>query len=87
MPEARWSLQDAKNRLSSVVDAARRGQPQLVTRHGKPAAVVLAVEDFERLKALEGEAVRPSLADLLLALPQDDGSFERLPLEARPVEF
>jgi antitoxin Phd len=86
MAEARWSLQEAKNRLSTVVAAARRGQPQLVTKHGRPAAVVLAVEDYERLKALEGTA-RPSFVDLLLALPQDDGAFERLPLEPRPLEL
>ena len=36
-----WTLQDAKNRFSAVVDAAMAGQPQQVTRRGKPAVVVL----------------------------------------------
>ena len=44
-----WQLQDAKNRFSAVVDAALAGEPQQVTRRGKPAVVVLAVSEYERL--------------------------------------
>ena len=36
-----WKLQDAKNQFSAVVDAAIAGEPQHVTRRGKPAVVVL----------------------------------------------
>ena len=36
-----WKLQDAKNQFSVVVDAAIAGEPQHVTRRGKPAVVVL----------------------------------------------
>ena len=36
-----WTLQDAKNRFSAVVDAAARGEPQKVTRRGKWVSVVL----------------------------------------------
>ena len=46
--EAYWSVQDAKNRFSQVVEAARR-EPQTVTKHGKPAVVVVAVDEYERL--------------------------------------
>ena len=80
------ALHDAKNRFSAVVDAALAGDPQCVTRRGKPAVVVLAVDEYERLRRLEEENV-PSFADLLLAIPQDDGEFERIPLAPRPVEF
>jgi prevent-host-death family protein len=38
---ARWALQDAKNRFSEVVDAALEGQPQIVTRRGVEAAVII----------------------------------------------
>jgi prevent-host-death family protein len=86
MSEPRWSLHHAKNQLSSVVDAAARGEPQLVTKHGRPAAVVLAVEEYRRLKALEARA-RPGFAEQLLALPQDDGGFERVEVEPRAVEL
>jgi prevent-host-death family protein len=77
-----WSLQDAKNRFSAVVEAARRGEPQLVTKHGVPAVVVLAAEEYARLKALE-EQRAPSFIDHLLAMPQDDQAFDRLEAEPR----
>ncbi len=76
-------MQDAKNRFSAVVEAALAGRPQLVTRRGKPATVVIAAADYERLKALE-MLHQPSLAELLLDLPQDDEAFEAAELEPRP---
>ncbi len=81
-----WQLQDAKNRFSAVVDAALSGVPQRVTRRGRPAVVVLAVDEYERLCRLD-DATAPSLARLLLEIPQDDLEFERLPLPARPLEL
>ena len=81
-----WPLQDAKNRFSAVVDAALAGTPQRVTRRGKPAVVVVSVGEYERLRHLE-KAKAPGLADLLLAMPQDDGEFERLRLPARLLEI
>jgi len=81
-----WSLQDAKNGFSSMVDAALTGEPQLVTRHGKPAVVVVSAETFERLSRLD-QANAPSFADLLLAMPQDDGTFDRPEIRPREVEF
>ena len=77
-----WQLQEAKNRFSAVVDAALAGVPQLVTRHGRPVVVVLAVEEYERLRHL-AQAKAPTFADLMLAIPQDDDDFNRLPLPPR----
>ena len=74
---ADWSLQDAKNRFSAVVDSAVAGTPQRVTRRGRPAVVVLAAAEYERLRRLE-KTGGPTLADLLIAIPQDDEEFERL---------
>lgn len=71
-----WSVQDAKSRFGEVVEAARR-KPQTVTKHGRPAVVVLSVEEYERLRCLE-RAKAPSLSDLLLAMPQD-GSHDQQP--------
>ena len=51
-----WPLQDARNRFSAVVDAAIARDPQRVTRRGKPAVVVLAVEEYERLRHVEKAA-------------------------------
>ena len=84
MPE--WALQDAKNRFSAVVAAALAGEPQRVTRRGKPAVVVLADEEYERLCHLE-KAKAPTFVEHLLAMPQDDGEFERLPLRPRDFDF
>ena len=41
-----WKLQDAKARFSEVVDRAIDDGPQVVTRHGKKAVVVVAYEEF-----------------------------------------
>ena len=81
-----WKLQDAKNRFSAVVREAMAGYPQRVTRHGKPAVVVLATADYERLQRLEG-ANAPSLQDLLLAIPRGGGELRRLTVKPRPVDF
>lgn len=86
MTQASWPLYDAKNRLSTVIDAACKGEAQLVTRHNQPVAVVLSVEEYTRLKALEDRTV-PSFTDQLLALPQDDEPFPRSELEPRPAGF
>ena len=42
-------LKDAKANLSAVVDDALRGEPSLITRHGKPQAVVIAFEEWRKL--------------------------------------
>lgn len=44
----RWQLQEAKARLSEVVKSAREG-PQEISVRGEPAAVVLSIEEYERL--------------------------------------
>ena len=44
----KWQLQEAKNRLSEVVDLAIEEGPQTVTRHGREVVVVVSTEDFAR---------------------------------------
>ncbi|MBT1074296.1 type II toxin-antitoxin system Phd/YefM family antitoxin [Geobacter grbiciae] len=44
-----WQLQEAKNRLSQVVDSALHDGPQTITVRGKPAAVVVSFEEFRKL--------------------------------------
>jgi antitoxin Phd len=78
------SVQDAKNRFSEVVKAARR-RPQTVTKHGKPAVVVVDVAEYERLRRAD-QARAPSFAEMLLAIPQDGGEFPRLKARARDFE-
>ena len=64
-------LKDAKASLSAVVDDAVRGKPSIITRHGRPEAVVLGMKDWERLSRV------PSLARLLMAAPVEKGDVPR----------
>ncbi|MDX8453470.1 type II toxin-antitoxin system Phd/YefM family antitoxin [Mesorhizobium sp. VK9D] len=65
-----WHLQDAKNNLSKLVQEAREKGPQTITLRGKPAAVVLAAEEYERLVGS-----KPSLVEYLLSGPEWDDEF------------
>jgi prevent-host-death family protein len=60
----RWQLQEAKQRFSELVRRAQNDGPQLVSKHGKDVAVVLAVDDYRRLQGTE-----PDFRDFLLAAP------------------
>lgn len=79
-----WTLQDAKNKFSAVVEEALAGRPQQVSRRGKPAVVVLSAADFERLTEAAGEN-RGSFKDHLRAFP---GIEAKAPVvKLRDVEF
>jgi prevent-host-death family protein len=49
MIENSWQLQDAKNKFSSLVDKAQHNGPQVVTKHGKDAVVVLSIDEYKKL--------------------------------------
>ena len=85
MSRRNWSIQDAKNRFSEVVEAARRA-PQTVTKHGKPAVVIVDVVEYERLRRLE-RAKAPSFVEVILAMPQDDGEFPRRIVRMRDLDL
>ncbi len=79
-----WTLQDAKNSFSAVVEAALAGKPQEVSRRGKPAVVVLSAADYRHL--LDGAIEkRESFAEHLLAFPTPE--VERAQVAPRDVEF
>jgi len=69
---ATWQLQHAKNRFSELVEAALRKGPQEVTRHGKPAVVVVSKEEYDRLT---GSTAKPKqdFKEFLLSFPKIDG--------------
>lgn len=58
-----WQVQEAKSRLSEVIEQARTHGPQMITKHGKPAVVVLSCEAYETLKR---KKPAPNLIDFLL---------------------
>ena len=71
-------LREAKATLSAVIDGAERGQPALITRHGRPAAVVLGFADWQRLSNV------PSFGRLLMSAPLEPGDVaERSPSPLR----
>ena len=59
----RWQVQDAKARFSEFLEASLKEGPQVVTRRGAEAAVLVPIEEWRRLQ----RAARPSLKQLLLA--------------------
>jgi prevent-host-death family protein len=45
----RWQLQEAKNRLSAVIEEALNHGPQIITRRGVDTAVVLSIKEFIKM--------------------------------------
>jgi prevent-host-death family protein len=58
-----WPIQDAKARFSEFLEICLAEGPQMVTKRGAEAAVLVPVDEWRRLTA----AARPSLKQLLLA--------------------
>ena len=56
------ALKDVRNRLSEVVDQVEREHDRVViTKHGRPAAVVLSVDDLASLEETLEILGRPAL--------------------------
>ena len=56
------ALKDVKNHLSEVVDKVEREHERVViTKHGRPAAVVVSVDDLESLEQTLDILSRPAL--------------------------
>jgi antitoxin Phd len=68
-----WKLEDAKNRFSEVVRHAAH-EPQLVTKNGRDAVVVMSVDAYERL------VVPGDLAEFLRDSPLAEALAEGLDL-------
>ena len=59
-------LREAKAKLSALVENAAQGQAAAITRHGKPRAVIVGIEAWNRLRDV------PSFGRLLSAAPLRD---------------
>jgi prevent-host-death family protein len=70
-----WQLQEAKQKLSEVVDRALDEGPQVVTRHGEEVVVVVSMQEYRRLTK-----PRPDFKRFLLEGPD----LAELELERRP---
>jgi prevent-host-death family protein len=65
-----WQVQEAKSRLSELIEEANSKGPQIITRHGTERAVILSAADYRALTAH-----KPDLKTYLLGGPKVD-SFE-----------
>ena len=70
-----WPVQDAKARFSELLETCLKDGPQLVTKRGAEAAVLVPLQEWQRLR----RSARPSLKELLLS---DDARAE-LPIPPR----
>ena len=52
-----WQLQEAKARLSELIKRASREGPQTITMRGEPTAVVISINEYERLRGPKGNFV------------------------------
>ena len=68
-----WQLQQAKTRLSEVIEEAHNRGPQIITRHGAERAVILSIGDYRALVAH-----KPNFVEYLLGGPKVEG-FEIVP--------
>jgi antitoxin Phd len=59
---ASWQVQDAKARFSELLDETIKHGPQVVTRRGVEAAVLVPIQEWRRLQ----DSARPSLKKLLI---------------------
>jgi prevent-host-death family protein len=55
--EASWKIKEARANFSELVARAMSEGPQLVTRNGKKAVVVVSAEEWERRKRRRGDLV------------------------------
>ena len=79
-----WQLQEAKSRFSELVETVISQGAQTVTKHGKPAVVIVSAEEYQR-----SFAPRRSLAEALRSCHEDLTSLvgERPRQIARKVDF
>lgn len=79
-----WPVQHAKARFSELLSACVREGPQVVSRRGAELAVLVPMDEWQRLQV----AARPSLKELLLAeggrsdalVPERGGARRRPPI-------
>ncbi|TVR74127.1 MAG: type II toxin-antitoxin system Phd/YefM family antitoxin [Spirochaetaceae bacterium] len=82
MSNKAWQLQEAKNKLSELIDRASEDVPQLITRRGKPIAYVVSAKAWERRN-------RIPLKKILQACPAPEffESIERDPSPGREIDL
>ena len=80
-PAINWTLAQAKAKFSEVIDRAQSA-PQTITRNGRPSAVVVSAEEWQRKTARRG-----TLAEFLLASPLRGSELEIARLSDDPRDL
>jgi len=77
-----WQIQQAKARFSEMVERTLKEGPQIVTRHGKPVAVLIPAEQYHRMRAR-----RKSLKAMLASAPLEGIQIVRSRDSGRIIDF
>ncbi|MBN1761186.1 MAG: type II toxin-antitoxin system Phd/YefM family antitoxin [Chitinispirillaceae bacterium] len=77
-----WQIQDAKNKLSEVIEHAVNEGPQEITRHGKKTAVLLSMKQYMKLQRRKG-----SISDFFRNSPLAGIDLERKKDLSRQVDL
>ncbi|AMJ58973.1 type II toxin-antitoxin system Phd/YefM family antitoxin [Bosea sp. PAMC 26642] len=77
-----WTVASAKARFSEFIESARSDGPQIVTRNGKPAAVLVSSEDWERTASRE-----ENLFDFLRNSPLRGADLDLERLDEKPRDL
>ena len=54
---ATWTVQDAKNKFSEVIEHTLHDGPQTITRRGKETAMIISINTFRALSGIKGDLV------------------------------
>ncbi len=58
MKDNTWQLQEAKSKFSQLVEDAMHKEPQIVTKHGDKAVVVLSFEEYTKITKPKKDLVK-----------------------------
>ena len=82
--DAHWQIQEAKQRFSELIRSVRADGPQFVTKHGEEIAVVIDIEEYNRLH--HGQGPKRTFKSWLLDGPTIDDEFADL-INDRPKHY
>lgn len=85
---ATWGIARAKAQLSEVIYEAERRGPQKLSRSGREVAVVVSLQEWERLSATPpSEGAKESLADFIMKSPFHGLKIPKFKLRPRKFEL
>lgn len=78
-------VREAKAGFSALIEAAERGEPTMITRHGKPAAMVVPIDEARKLYP-QDQQKQKDFVDFLLTYPGGI-ELERNESPSREIDF